>query len=174
MLAGILDIAMRDRRITHNPAREIKLPRQIPKEHVYLTHQQVHDLAEASGDRAPIILLLCYPGLRWAEMVGLRVKDILLDPALRPLVEGKGQDELVFADKRGMYLRRTRVSTASRSWFVTARISAGIPQMTIHELRRTAASLAVSAGAAVKAIQRMLGHASAAMTLDIYARPLRR
>jgi hypothetical protein len=68
-----------------------------------------------------------------------------------------------------MYLRRTRVSTASRSWFVTARIAAGIPQMTIHDLRHTAASLAVSAGANVKAIQRMLGHASAAMTLDIYA-----
>jgi hypothetical protein len=31
------------------------------------------------------------------------------------------------------------------------------------------ASLAVSAGANVKAVQRMLGHASASMTLDIYA-----
>lgn len=34
---------------------------------------------------------------------------------------------------------------------------------------RTAASPAVSAGANVKAVQRMLGHASAAMTLDVYA-----
>ena len=33
----------------------------------------------------------------------------------------------------------------------------------------TAASLAVSAGANVKAVQRMLGHASAAMTLDVCA-----
>ena len=38
-----------------------------------------------------------------------------------------------------------------------------------HELRHTAASLAVSAGANVKAVQTMLGHASAAMTLDTYA-----
>ena len=30
-------------------------------------------------------------------------------------------------------------------------------------------SLAVSAGANVKAVQRMLGHASAAMTLDVYS-----
>lgn len=30
-------------------------------------------------------------------------------------------------------------------------------------------SLAISAGANVKAVQRMLGHASAAMTLDTYA-----
>ncbi len=38
-----------------------------------------------------------------------------------------------------------------------------------HELRHTAASLAVSSGANVKAVQRMLGHASAAMTLDVYS-----
>ena len=41
--------------------------------------------------------------------------------------------------------------------------------MTFHDLRHTAASLAVSVGANVKAVQRMLGHASAAMTLDTYA-----
>jgi hypothetical protein len=38
-----------------------------------------------------------------------------------------------------------------------------------HDLRHTAGSLAVSAGANVKAVQRMLGHASAAMTLVVYA-----
>lgn len=43
------------------------------------------------------------------------------------------------------------------------------PVVTPHDLRHTAASLSVSAGANVKAIQRMLGHASAAMTLDVYA-----
>ncbi len=41
--------------------------------------------------------------------------------------------------------------------------------MTPHDLKHTAASLAVSAGANVKALQRMLGHKSAAMTLDTYA-----
>ncbi len=35
--------------------------------------------------------------------------------------------------------------------------------------RHTAASLAISSGANVKAVQRMLGHASAAMTLDVYS-----
>ncbi len=47
--------------------------------------------------------------------------------------------------------------------------TSGVPRVTAHDLRHTAASLAVSAGANVKAVQRMLGHASAAMTLDIYA-----
>ena len=43
------------------------------------------------------------------------------------------------------------------------------PRITPHDLRHTAASLAVSAGANVKAVQKMLGHKSAAMTLDTYA-----
>ena len=38
----------------------------------------------------------------------------------------------------------------------------------VHDLRDTAASLAISAGASIKAVQRMLGHASAKMTLDTY------
>lgn len=49
------------------------------------------------------------------------------------------------------------------------RPAAGVPGRTPHELRHTAASLAVSAGANVKALQRILGHASAAVTLDVYA-----
>jgi integrase len=43
------------------------------------------------------------------------------------------------------------------------------PSITPHDLRHTAASLAVSAGANVKALQRMLGHAKASMTLDVCA-----
>ncbi|PXW34136.1 UNVERIFIED_CONTAM: phage integrase family protein [Williamsia faeni] len=37
-----------------------------------------------------------------------------------------------------------------------------------YELRHTAASLAIHSGANVKTVQRMLGHASAAVTLDVY------
>ncbi len=53
--------------------------------------------------------------------------------------------------------------------FDAAAAAIGEPGLTPHELRHTAASLAVSAGANVKAVQRMLGHASAALTLDRYA-----
>ena len=45
----------------------------------------------------------------------------------------------------------------------------GLAGLTPHDLRHTAASLAIQAGANVKVVQQMLGHASAAMTLDIYA-----
>ncbi|MBV9514626.1 MAG: tyrosine-type recombinase/integrase, partial [Mycobacteriaceae bacterium] len=38
-----------------------------------------------------------------------------------------------------------------------------------HGLRHTTASLAVSEGANVKSVQRMLSHASAATTVNVYA-----
>ena len=64
--------------------------------------------------------------------------------------------------------------TLKGGWFMQAvararRADPTFAQPTIHDLRHTAASLAVSAGANVKAVQRMLGHASAALTLDVYA-----
>jgi len=43
------------------------------------------------------------------------------------------------------------------------------PTITPHDLRHTAASLAISAGANVLAVSRMLGHKDAAMTLNTYS-----
>jgi integrase len=43
-----------------------------------------------------------------------------------------------------------------------------VPTLIPHGLRHPAASLAIDSGANVKAVQRMLGHASAAMTLNVY------
>ena len=47
--------------------------------------------------------------------------------------------------------------------------AAGTQAVTPHDLRHTCASLAVSAGVNVLALQRMLGHQSAKVTLDTYA-----
>jgi integrase len=44
----------------------------------------------------------------------------------------------------------------------------GIEGLVPHGLRHTMASLAISAGANVKVVQRLLGHATASMTLDRY------
>ena len=106
---------------------------------------------------------------------------------LAALMVGKGRDELVFTDQRGGVLRnsnwRARVfapaveslrtaSIEQRAKEVAATGQASTPEfpvITPHDLRHSAASLAISAGANVKAIQRMLGHAKASMTLDVYA-----
>ncbi|PPH30519.1 tyrosine-type recombinase/integrase [Rathayibacter sp. AY1F9] len=86
---------------------------------------------------------------------------------LRAHVAGRAPDDPVFPGSRGNGWLRGRVFR--RGWLDTAADSIGRPGLTPHELRHTAASLAISAGANVKAVQRMLGHASAAVTLDVYA-----
>jgi len=84
---------------------------------------------------------------------------------------GKGREDLVFASPRGDVLR---VSNYRKRFFTPAvekcqAADKTFPTITPHDLRHTAASLAVSAGANLKAVQRMLGHAKASMTLDVYA-----
>lgn len=88
-----------------------------------------------------------------------------LDVALAAICIGKGPDDNVFSDGPN-HLRQPH---ASKSWFLSGLRAAGVERLTPHDLRHTAASLAVSAGANVKVLQRMLGHKSAAMTLDTYA-----
>jgi integrase len=81
-------------------------------------------------------------------------------------IVGKAPTDLVFTTPQGNVLRNLNFR---RDVFDPAAIDAGLEGLTPHELRHTAASLAVSVGANVKAVQRMLGHKSAAMTLDVYS-----
>lgn len=81
-------------------------------------------------------------------------------------VEGLAVDALVFTAAGGGPLRSSNFR--QRVWLPAAK-SIGLPTLRVHDLRHTAASLAVGSGANVKAVQQMLGHASAAMTLDVYA-----
>ena len=47
--------------------------------------------------------------------------------------------------------------------------AAGLTGLTPHDLRYTAASLAIASGALGKHVQQMLGHKDAAMALNVYA-----
>ncbi|CAN5337941.1 site-specific integrase [soil metagenome] len=82
-------------------------------------------------------------------------------------VEDKTPADHVFVSSKSGSVLRNR--TFRRGWFNDAAEQIGIPGLTPHELRHTCASLAVSAGANVKALQRMLGHSSAKETLDTYS-----
>lgn len=77
VLAGILDVAIDDRRLATNPARQIRdLPRRGPgKRRVYLTHDQVATLAACSA-HPTMVLTLAYTGLRWGEATALRVRAV--------------------------------------------------------------------------------------------------
>lgn len=74
----------------------------------------------------------------------------------------KAPSDLVFPAKGGGYLHRPKSQTG---WFQSAVRNAKVQKMTPHDLRHTCASLAVSAGVNVLALQRRLGHKSAKMTL---------
>jgi integrase len=82
-------------------------------------------------------------------------------------VAGKDRDAYIFTAPEGGRHRQSRFLEVH---FHKALKAAGLdPELDFHDLRHTAASLMVSAGANVKAVQNALGHASAAMTLDVYA-----
>lgn len=76
-----------------------------------------------------------------------------------------GNEGLVFPAPEGGYLGLENFR--KRVW-TPAVIAAGVAPLRVHDLRHTCASLAIAAGADVKVLQRMLGHASAALTLDRY------
>lgn len=205
ILKGILDGAVKDKRLNRNPAVDLSnLPRKPKKERVYLTHEQVAALADASGDFRTIVLVGCYLGLRWGEMTGLRVKDfdptrrrltiaqnvvrvgskfypgtpktheqrIVAVPAflaeeLKEQVKGRIGDALIFPGTNSGYLMRPKKQIG---WWKEAKAAAGIPDaMVPHDMRHTCASLAIQSGAHVKAVQRLLGHNSAATTLTVYS-----
>lgn len=84
---------------------------------------------------------------------------------VQPLLAGKEVDDLVFTAPRG---GPVRLNNFRRRVFAPAAERIGQPELVPHDLRDTAASLAISSGASIKAVQRMLGHASAKMTLDVY------
>lgn len=85
---------------------------------------------------------------------------------LAALTAGKERNDLVFTTSTGRVLRNLNWR---RDCFDPAARTVGLDGLTPHELRHTAASLAIQAGGSVKSVQRLLGHASATTTLDTYS-----
>lgn len=96
---------------------------------------------------------------------------IFLLSEIRTLTRGRMLTDFVFGDGTTLLAQPAH----GDGWFAQAKKRARAADsdfpsgITLHDLRHTAASLAISSGANVKAVQRMLGHASTAMTLDVYA-----
>lgn len=86
------------------------------------------------------------------------------DMSLR--MDGRPREALLFTTPTGAPIR---LANFRRRVFDPAVRAAGLIRLTPHDLRHTAASLAVSAGATVKGVQGMLGHQDASLTLNTYA-----
>ena len=207
VLHAALDQAVSDGLIGRNPTDNVKVAATQPREHRYLTAEQVATLATACEGRQDgagmLVRTLSYAGLRWGEAVALRPRAVAV---LRRRIEvresatevagklvwgkpkshrsrvvivptfianrlgehmvGLGPDDLVFQSPRRQPLRTGNF--AKRVWR-PAVAECRLDGFRVHDLRHTAASLMISSGASVKAVQRALGHASAAITLDVYA-----
>ena len=59
-----------------NVARGVRPPRKAKTVHVYLTMQQLHDLADECSRHVEILMLLGTSGLRWGELAALRLRDL--------------------------------------------------------------------------------------------------
>lgn len=158
VLSLVLAHAVRNGRMSRNPAEGVRLPRVVKEEPVFLDHDQVAMLAEVGGE-------LVEGTPKNHQRRSVPIPRFLVDE-LAAHVAGKRRDALVFTAPNGGPLRNTNFRSRV---FAPAAVSVGLAGLTPHDLRHTAASLAVAAGANVKAVQRMLGHASASMTLDVYA-----
>ena len=209
-LAGIMDLAEKQRRVASNPARGIEgIPAKRPKPRNYLSVEQLWALAQAArAEFQPLVLVLGLVGLRWSEAIALRPMDVdvargrihvqrgaveddwaafvVSEPkgdearsvpipdALAPMIRGLvsaaekrgGHEALLFPPRRGTEFL-TRPDSGS-GWLDGAVKRSGVPRVTAHDLRHTAASIAVSAGASVLSLARMLGHAPD-VCLRIYA-----
>jgi integrase len=208
VLRRILDDCVKDRMLASNPAGGVRLPPRAPRRHVYLTADQLGNLANESGRYRSLVLLLGVGGLRWGEAAALRVCDVdflrrrvnlsrnavmvsnrvvlgtlkshknravalpaFVIDALAATAAGKGRDELLWATGAGTPQGPPGPSTSWLAYAVARcrKADESFPAVSAHALRHTAASLAIHAGANPLVVQRMLGHASAAMTLDTYA-----
>jgi integrase len=131
------------------------------------------------GDRVP------GPGLRLSRAVlasngggelyvdtlkNKRARTVPLVPVVVPIVDrwsaGKSPGEWLFAAPAGGPLRETNWQR-SVCWR-EAKATIGRPELRVHDLRHTAASVWLASGADPKVVQRVLGHATAAMTMDLY------
>ena len=76
---------------------------------------------------------------------------------------------LVFATMKGTLLNPTNLRKRS---FAPLLVRAGLPHMTFHQLRHTAATILLLKNVNPKIVSEMLGHASIAITLDTYSHVL--
>jgi integrase len=131
----------------------------VRREGQAFTLAELHALTAAcAGPYRDVVPVLALAGLRWGELAGLQVGD--------RWSAGKEPQAWLFAAPGSGPLRESNWKR-SVGWR-GARVAAGVPDVRVHDLRHTAASLWLAAGADPKVVQRVLGHATAAMTMDLY------
>jgi integrase len=204
LLLRILGAAVEAGYLLRNPCTVKGAGQERAPEMRFATVAQVGTLADLVGVRyRALILVAAYGGLRWGELVGLKVKrvDLLhgrvtvaeqvaevngqLIPGPPKTEAGRrtvtlpavaaaalaehlaefaepGPEGLVFPAPEGGYLRRSNFRR--RSWLPAIR-AAGVEGLRFHDLRHTAATLALAAGANTRELMERMGHTSSQVAL---------
>jgi integrase len=76
LVGAVLKFGVRAKHLPANPADGVELPRLPEVEQRYLTHDQLHRVAVASGRLRTLVLVLGYCGLRFGEASALQVADV--------------------------------------------------------------------------------------------------
>lgn len=100
----------------------------------------------ASSNRLIVLPKPCLAALKWHRQI-------------------TASDGWVFADERGGPIAESTIRTQLDAVI----LETGLPRITPHGLRHSYASLALQAGVPMKVVQETLGHASLAMTMDLYS-----
>jgi integrase len=172
-----------------NQLADVPLPTSTAKDPQYLDWDQLEDLADEMEEYAPLIWVLGTCGIRLEEAARLNVEDI--DRHKRTLFIRKskttaGRNRWVPVDNEvlaklptahgPMFRSPSGRPLNSHNWRerkwnpAVARLFGGtaLEELTPHDLRHTAASLAIDAGADALKVANMLGHADASITYKIY------
>lgn len=198
VMKALLEHAVEAQAITSNPMARIRRRKKKTKPRRYLTVAQADALLEAVAPHDLLVLFMLRTGARRGEAATVTVEDLDVrrrrvriqsgidtDGSDGDTKTGEHRDVPVSADllarlvaaargkRRGAYLMPDPDGNAwtRHKWrpvWNKVRGVTGIPDFDTHELRHTAVSWAIHAGANVKTVQRMVGHASAAQTFDTY------
>ena len=103
------------------------------------------------------------PAIAFEYLRAERVKQLESRLKAGPLWDNP--DDLVFTDGAGKHYA---IHTFYKRFKAIA-ASIGRPDARPHDLRHTAATVAIASGADIKSVQDLLGHATASFTLNVYA-----
>jgi site-specific recombinase XerD len=178
--------------LTENPVASIALPKKDPAQRLLVTDAELLQVLEAAGrqrcawraarDQA-VLAVLIYTGLRRAEVIGLKVGDVNLDPGTLRVTNGKGNKARVvpLCAEAKAYLERwlafrpavehdylfttdqvrRLAENGLKALIETAKTTAGLAgaeNIKPHSIRHAAATRLLQNGADIRSVMAWLGH----------------
>jgi len=173
-LKKALTLAFDKRMTAHNYGADIKREREHNERDVFLTIDEVKAVADhASAQVRAAIWMALYTGCRRGEILALTQHDIGADTLTIRAVTTKTQKARmvpIVAPLRPWlaYVPLAINFEGLKTGFRRARVAAGMPHVTFHDLRRSCGTLMIQAGVDLYVVSKLLGHSSVAVTQKRY------